>query len=81
MSYNNGMRFSTYDRDQDASSLNCAMVYSGAFWYNNCHYTNPNGLYRWGYDPNYFASGMVWAFRWGWYISLKTYSMKIRPLE
>jgi len=43
-SYHNGMKFSTYDRDNDRSSGNCAMRHYGGFWYNNCFYCGVNTL-------------------------------------
>ncbi|XP_071160811.1 fibrinogen-like protein A [Mytilus edulis] len=59
MSYFNGMKFSTYDQDNDrVSRLNCADDSSlkGGWWYNNCwrstdamlngHYTGKNSLYQ-----------------------------------
>ena len=54
MAYNNGMPFTTYDNDNDASSSNCAVQRErSGWWYNNCNYcevTRPrpriwNGLY------------------------------------
>jgi hypothetical protein len=35
-SVTDGMKFSTYDRDNDLSTDNCAATYGGGFWYNNC---------------------------------------------
>ncbi|KAL4234153.1 Angiopoietin-1-like [Mactra antiquata] len=44
--FNNGAAFSTYDRDVDRRDHgNCAAGYHGAWWYNDCTYTNLNGQY------------------------------------
>ena len=44
-----GQKFSTFNKDQDAvEGGNCARSHLGAFWYNSCFNTNPNGVYRWG---------------------------------
>ncbi|KAF3852574.1 hypothetical protein F7725_005929 [Dissostichus mawsoni] len=45
LTFHNNMKFSTFDRDQDTWSGNCAKTYLGAFWNKNCHYANPTGLY------------------------------------
>ncbi|XP_047183764.1 microfibril-associated glycoprotein 4-like [Scophthalmus maximus] len=79
LSVHNGMKFSTLDRDQDQSTGHCARMYLGAFWYNNCHYTNPNGVYRWGADGTLYAVGMSWHQWKGHDYSLKSFSMMIRP--
>ncbi|XP_019217719.1 microfibril-associated glycoprotein 4-like [Oreochromis niloticus] len=81
LSAHNGQKFSTFDKDQDSSSGNCAKLYLGAFWYNNCHHANPNGVYRWGADGTIHGVGVEWS-RWkGFDYSLKTISMKIRPVQ
>ncbi|XP_060704029.1 fibrinogen-like protein 1-like protein [Hemiscyllium ocellatum] len=36
------MKFSTFDRDQDRSRLNCAQNSKGAFWYNGCRRVDLN---------------------------------------
>ncbi|CAG2221918.1 Fibrinogen gamma chain,Ryncolin-4,Fibrinogen-like protein A,Ficolin-1-A [Mytilus edulis] len=43
---NNGMKFSTYDRDNDNhASDNCAEKYKGAWWFNACYMSHLNGEY------------------------------------
>ncbi|XP_028424032.1 microfibril-associated glycoprotein 4-like [Perca flavescens] len=78
--YHDGKMFSTFDKDQDTWVGNCAKTYLGAFWYHSCHHTNPNGVYRWGYDNTIFQVGVSWYHWKGRNYSLKTISMKIRPV-
>ncbi|XP_068585324.1 microfibril-associated glycoprotein 4-like [Cebidichthys violaceus] len=81
LSYHSGAKFSTFDKDQDENGRNCARLFLGAFWYKSCHQANPNGGYRWGADSTLFAVGVEW-YRWkGHDYSLKTISMKIRPVQ
>ncbi|XP_056310204.1 microfibril-associated glycoprotein 4-like [Danio aesculapii] len=79
--FHNGMKFSTYDKDQDNTEKNCARVYLGGFWYNACHYANPNGVYLGGEDNTVFANGNVW-FTWknNNDIGMKFITMKIKPV-
>ncbi|GFR71992.1 fibrinogen-related protein 3.2 [Elysia marginata] len=42
----NGEPFSTYDRDHDLYDRNCAVVFSGAWWYKACHHSNLNGKWQ-----------------------------------
>ena len=73
LAYHNNMAFTTKDRD---SSNNCAVVRTGAWWYNSCHYSNLNGKYL-GDTTSY--KGVNW---WHWknaYVSLKFAEMKLRP--
>ena len=37
MSAHNGLRFSTYDNDNDVTGNNCAALNSGGFWYSRCY--------------------------------------------
>ncbi|KAI5091235.1 microfibril-associated glycoprotein 4 [Silurus meridionalis] len=81
LALHNGQKFSTFDKDQDSNANgNCAKSYLGAFWYNNCHQANPNGIYLWGRDGTLFAIGDVW-YTWKTYdYGLKSIAMKIRPV-
>ena len=75
LAYSN-TEFSTYDRDNDKSGINCAVKFYGAGWYRNCYLSNLNGRYR-IFGPG-DASGLVW-YRWKKNYSLKETVMKIRP--
>ncbi|XP_025205005.1 protein scabrous-like [Melanaphis sacchari] len=48
LSFQNGHRFSTTDRDQDDSAANCAANYEGGWWYSRCQHANLNGKYNFG---------------------------------
>lgn len=48
LSFQNGHRFSTTDRDQDISTANCAANYEGGWWYSRCQHANLNGKYNFG---------------------------------
>ena len=77
LGYHNGMKFTTYDRDNDKSSGNCARDATGAWWYNHCYVSNLNGQYLPG-------SGDGTAVRWdSWRpaYSLNATTMKIRPTK
>ncbi|XP_059180739.1 microfibril-associated glycoprotein 4-like [Centropristis striata] len=81
LSFHNGQKFTTFDKDQDHYPGNCAKVDLGAFWHNNCHRTNPNGVYRWGADDTIEWAAVIWYHWKGKNYSLKTISMKIRPVQ
>ncbi|XP_036914247.1 fibrinogen alpha chain [Sturnira hondurensis] len=81
-----GMQFSTFDRDADQWEENCAEVYGGGWWYNNCQAANLNGIYYPGgfYDPRNnspyeIENGVVWLPFRGADYSLRAARMKIRP--
>ncbi|GAA6214571.1 microfibril-associated glycoprotein 4-like [Lates japonicus] len=78
LTFHNGMKFTTTDKDQDTHGSNCARLCYGGFWYVDCFYANPNGVYTWGPSPR--AAGVQWRTFKGLEYSLKTITMKIRPV-
>nr|XP_034968726.1 fibrinogen-like protein 1 [Zootoca vivipara] len=76
-----GMKFSTKDRDNDNYEKNCAEEDKAGWWFNRCHSANLNGLY---YNGPYSAAtdnGIVWYTWHGWWYSLKSVVMKVRPSD
>jgi len=75
LAYHNNMAFTTKDRDHDRQSTeNCAVRWTGAWWYNGCHHSNLNGKYLGNELDN---RGIRWnAFRGP--LSLKFIEMKLR---
>lgn len=43
--YNNNMKFTTMDQDNDLDSTNCATHWRSGWWFNACSIDNPNGEY------------------------------------
>ncbi|XP_045157019.2 tenascin-R-like [Mercenaria mercenaria] len=78
--YHNGKQFTTIDRDNDDYHLNCAVLFSGAWWHNTCHTSNLNGLYFPEGNHSSFAKGINWYSCWGHDYSLKSTVVKIRQL-
>ena len=72
----NNMEFTTRDRDNDRrSGSNCAVEYTGAWWYRYCHHSNLNGQYL---GEKNDKRGARWHhFRDA--LSLKFTEMKLRP--
>ena len=63
--YNNAMRFSTKDQDNDEYDGNCATQYhgGGGWWYNACTFINLNGAYKEYMERLNTAAGLLWQ---GW---------------
>ena len=75
LTYHNLMKFSTRNNDNDQySGGNCAVTWTGAWWYKNCHYSNLNGHY--GNDG--YSKGINWRTWKGYSYSLPFAEMKVR---
>ena len=78
MSDNSGRCFSTYDRDNDSSGLNCARHYRSPWWHWGCSWSHLNGIYH---TSRFIGSseGSVNWYQWknNWY-SMKEANMKVR---
>jgi ficolin len=67
----NGKMFSTFDRNNDEDTRNCAVQFHGAWWYKACFHSNLNGQYS-----EKSNKGIRWHH---WKISsLKKVEMKFR---
>eukprot|EP00795_Rhopilema_esculentum_P017573 gene17573-9205_t len=78
LSYSNGQKFSTKDKDYDSDLDSCAVQYHGAWWYKSCHYSNLNGKYLNGSHTSAGDGVNWWSFK-GYFNSLKRTVMKIKP--
>ncbi|XP_071946050.1 angiopoietin-related protein 2-like [Antedon mediterranea] len=76
LTYHNGQQFSTYDRDNDKYSINCAESWKGAWWYYACAYSNLNGLYLTPGSSSY--TGIFWYHFKGTSYSLKKTVMMVK---
>ncbi|XP_066471248.1 angiopoietin-related protein 6 [Tiliqua scincoides] len=80
LSWHNGRQFSTFDRDHDAYSGNCAHYQKGGWWYNMCAHSNLNGVwYKGGHYRSRYQDGVYWAEYRGGAYSLRKVAMMIRP--
>ncbi|XP_067051650.1 uncharacterized protein [Acropora muricata] len=73
LAYHNNMAFTTNDRDNDRNGGNCAVEYTGAWWYKYCHHSNLNGKY----GKNQGSRGLQW-YHFRRSFSLKFSEMKLR---
>ncbi|XP_030240942.1 ficolin-1-like [Drosophila navojoa] len=72
-----GLKFSTYDRPNGVDPRNCAILYTGAWWYEKCHDSHLTGKY----GDNTSGKGINWYTFRGHTHSLKFAAMMIRPVN
>ncbi|XP_049536864.1 microfibril-associated glycoprotein 4-like [Anopheles darlingi] len=78
--YHKGMKFSTPDRDNDLKpNFNCATIFSGGWWFKDCHFAFLNGLYQNVSGQN--QSLITWISFSNEYRGLSYSRMLIRPLN
>ena len=70
------MQFSTKERDNDLSSVNCAVRHKGGWWYNQCSWANLNGVYYGGEYSSQYGDGVKWVTLRGQFYSFKRTEMK-----
>ena len=81
LTYHNGERFSTPDRDNDVSSVHCAVTRHGPWWHRGCYNCLLTGKYYTSGGPRYQPEppGINWNTWKGGHYSLRVAEMKIRP--
>ena len=76
--YHNNRKFTTIDRDNDASSRrNCAALYGGGNWHGGCHNVLLTGKYFGRGETVALAKGVTWLCHKGHTYSFKRAEMKI----
>ncbi|KAH8353679.1 hypothetical protein KR084_012660, partial [Drosophila pseudotakahashii] len=83
LTYHEKMKFSTYDRDSDQHTENCAKYHHGGWWFKKCATSSLMGkYYKSGKKPEFQNYGIFWG-SWNkdydFNISLTSAVMMIKP--
>ncbi|XP_034473921.1 ficolin-2-like [Drosophila innubila] len=76
--YHLDMKFSTFDQDNDNSTINCAAEWLSGWWYNSCAHSNLNGVYK--DDKINYYNGIKWN-SWDTVNHFTFVQMMIRPIS
>ncbi len=76
MAYNNGMKFTTSDKDNDRASWKCGERYQGGWWFNACHSAFLNGAYP--TEQSTEAKFMSWKGIDGYFGNVLSSEMRIK---
>ena len=74
---NNGMKFTTRDRDNDLHPYHCGRGQQGAWWYNKCGITSLNGRY----EPEGTTGAKMIQWKTWRNTTMRATAMKIRPMN
>ena len=80
LTYHNGQRFSTQDRDNDSNPGECAVTIKGPWWHNSCYATCLTVHYYEGAHDHVWQ-GISWRGWKGLNYSYKRAEMKIKPRQ
>jgi len=75
LAFNNGMKFTSFDNDQDTWSNNCAAHHKGAWWFRGCGHSCLNGF---RYSEGSTQPGFWWYHLHDKWIAVSGSTMKIR---
>ncbi|XP_062135542.1 angiopoietin-related protein 1-like isoform X2 [Drosophila sulfurigaster albostrigata] len=69
--WHEGLKFSTFDNENDLWNKECAQIHKGGWWYNHCTASNLNGQYS-------MHGSKYTQMYWTHYVPLKSVQMMIR---
>ena len=77
MNYHSGIKFSTYDNDNDFSFVSCAVDHKAGWWFSDCYRLNLNGVY--GGASGITQSNMIMHYLSSNFLEpIRTVTMKIK---
>ena len=81
LSFQNGMKFSTIDEDNDTYTTSCGVLTSSGNWFKDCFRAGLTHVYYHTSNTGQAWKGVIWYHWKGEYYSLKEAEMKLRPSD